>query len=410
MFLTVAAVCGCFAGPDPLPPKEALEYAHARITRLLEEERAQYPDAIAIQPPEKTGAPGTITLWYPSHPVIAPGLGRPEVRAALEQAHPDLQLSAQFIGEWHVAIQKLTVALAAGDVPDIAVVERSWAARLAQAGRLMPLDGFLTAKVMEDIHPGARAAYTMQGRVWALPADGFCSVLFFNRSRVAAAPQTWDDLRNMTRDAQAGPVIGHLPYIEALWSAGGEVCELNQSGLTAPPALRTLHFLLELRDTGRTDARMLENSAWAFAAFLNGQAAMTAGSSEWLPRTRDAKFPVGLAPLPGEHGPVSRLGDMAIVVFAEHAPPKREGIVAVLDFLTGPTVQGAEAAARGSMPVRQSVLDTVEVPEGLREAYTAAKAPPFVGVWNAAEYELFGCLALAYRWTETGGEPRNAAP
>jgi ABC-type glycerol-3-phosphate transport system substrate-binding protein len=133
---------------------------------------------------------------------------------------------------------------------------------------------------------------------------------------------------------------------------------------------------------------------------MSGDAAMTSASSEWLSRARDAAFPVGIAPLPGEDGPVSRLGDMAIVVFAKYAPAKRDGIVAVLDFMTGPMVQGAEAAARGSMPVRQSVAESVEVNPGLRAAYAAAKAAPFIGVWNAAEFELQSHLALAYRWTQ----------
>ncbi|HQE82814.1 MAG TPA: extracellular solute-binding protein [Candidatus Hydrogenedentes bacterium] len=409
MVFVAAAACGCLAGPEPIPPKEALNRAHQRITRLLDEERTQYPAAMAIESPEIPADPARIVVWYPSHPIIAAGLRRPGGPAAFEQAHPGLKLDGQFIGEWHVAVQKLTVALAAGDLPDIAVVERSWAARLAQAGRLMPLDGFLPLEVLDDIHPAARDAYAMQGRVWALPADGFCSVLFFNRDLVANAPETWDELRNAAPGAKAVRAIGYVPFVESLWSAGGRVCELNQSGLTAPAAMRTLEFLLELRDSGRTEARMLQDPAWGFSAFLNGDVAMTVGSSEWLPQTFDVKFPVGMAPVPGESGPVSRLGDMALVVFAKYAPAKRNGIVAVLDFLTGPTVQGTEAAFRGSMPVRQSVADTAEIPAGLREAYAAAQAPPFTGVWSAAEFELWSALELTYRWADQTEDSRNKA-
>ncbi len=408
VFMAVAAVSGCFAGPDPLPPEQALAAAHGRITRLLEQERAFAPDAITVVPSQTPATPDRITVWYPAHPIIAPALGRRDVRAVFERAHPEVRLDAQFIGEWHVAIQKLTVSIAAGDVPDIALVDRSWAARLAQAGHLMPLDGFLTPKVLDDVHPHVRAAYTLQGRVWALPADGFCSVLYFNRDLVAEPPQTWADLRDAGPHTDAPGALGHLPYVESLWSAGGVVCELNQSGLTAPPAIRTLDFLIDLRDTGRVAPRMLENPGWAFETFLRGNVAMTAGSSEWFPRTGNAAFTVGMAPLPGEEGPVSRLGDKALVVFARHARAKRAGIVAVLDFLTGPAVQGAEAASRGSVPVRQSVLEGVDVPEGLRDAYEAAQAPPFIGVWTAVEHELLNYLGLAYRWQpeEGGSEER----
>lgn len=406
LLFLAAAVCGCLAGPEPLPPDEALERAHVQITRLIEDERGQTPDAILIEPPETPADPGIVAFWYPAHPVIAPALGTPEIRTAFETAHPDVQLKAQFIGEWHVAVQKLTVNLAAGDLPDIAVVERAWAARLARAGRILPLDGFLDPRVLDDLHPNARAAYTMQDRVWALPADGFCSVLFYNRAMTPHPPHTWDELRGLAPETQYA--IGYVPYVEMLWSAGGRVCELNQSGLTAPPALRTLQFLLALRDAGRSNARMLEDPRWGFAAFLNGDAAMTVASSAWLARTRDAGFPVDMAPLPGENGPVSRLGDMAIVVFARHAAARRDGIVAVLDFLTGSAVQGAGAAARGSMPVRQSVAGTVDVPPGLRAAYAAAEAPPFIGAWSAAEYELASGLTRVWRWTNDGGKAGTA--
>ena len=576
VFFAVGCLCGCFAGPEPLPPTEALERAHERITSLIREEREQLPDAIVIESPEAPRDASSITVWYPSHPVLAPVLGRPAARAEFELAHPGVKLEARFIGEWHVAIQKLTVALAGGDLPDIALVERSWAARLAQAGRIMPLDGFLAAEVLGDIHPHARDACTMQGRIWALPADGFCSVLYYNRDLVANPPETWTDVRTFDRIEPAnheelglpvepengvpgvyagflpplqgsgvgasdpgaaarfqralprailvrpyrgsgphgtanhetsgtpvhnenrvdrrgrrslagqifetvntsivdredecralvprwrgwsgegrtgggmlavsrfavasggdensvpcnGPyrcedrltqgqarhfsngileaeyIIGYLPFLEMLWSAGGRLCELNRSGLDAPPATRTLEFLTGLHDTNQTHARMLGNPVYAFASFLKGEVAMTAGPSEWLPQTRDASFPVGLAPLPGENGPVSRLGDMVLVVFAKHAPAKREGIIAVLDFLTGPAVQGAEAARLGSMPVRQSLAESAELSPGLREAYAAALAPPFTGVWSAAEFELLNHLGVAYRWLDEKGQAK----
>ena len=410
VFMAVAALSGCFGGPDPLPPEEALAAAHARITRLLAEERAFAPDVISVAPAQPPAAPERIAVWYPAHPIIAPALGRRDVRAVFERAHPEVRIDAQFIGEWHVAVQKLTVSIAAGDVPDIALVDRSWAARLAQAGHLMPLDGFLMANVLDDVHPHVRTAYTLQGRVWALPADGFCSVLYFNRDLVAEPPQTWADLRDAGPDPDAPHALGHLPYVESLWSARGVVCELNQSGLTAPPALGTLDFLLELRDTGRVAPRMLENPGWAFETFLRGGVAMTAGSSEWLPRTGNAAFAVGMAPIPGEEGPVSRLGDKALVVFARHAPAKRAGIAAVLDFLTGPAVQGAEAVARGSVPVRQSVLEGVDLPEGLRTAYQTAQAQPFIGVWTAVEHELLNYLGLAYQWQPEEGDSEEDLP
>ncbi|MGI6461761.1 MAG: extracellular solute-binding protein [Candidatus Hydrogenedentales bacterium] len=403
LLFLAAAVGGCLAGPEPLRPNEALERAHKSITRLLQEERAHYPETIILEAPEAVDDPATVTFWYPAHAIIAPALGNPKLRRAFDAAHPGIELKPQFIGDWHVAIQKLTVSIAAGDLPDIAVVERSWAARLAQAGRLMPLDGFLGTELLDDFHRNARDACSMQERLWALPADGFCTVLFFNRAVVADPPQTWEELG--AQIAETKTLIGHLPYVEMLWSAGGRLCEPKQSGLTAASARQTLHFLLALRDTGQSDAQALADPTWGFAAFMRGNTAMTAASSEWLVRTRDAGFPVDMAPLPGAEGPISRVGNMVIVVFAKHAAARHEAIVAVLDWLTGAAVQGAAATGRGSMPVRRSITETVDIPSGLHAAYSAAQAPPFISAWTAAEYELSSNLARVWHWKHEPEEP-----
>ena len=137
---------------------------------------------------------------------------------------------------------------------------------------------------------------------------------------------------------------------------------------------------------------------------------MTVASSEHLARARKAAFKVGVAPVPGQHGPVSRSGESAIVVFRRYAEAKRVALTEVVAFLTGPAIQGADAAAQGSVPVRTSVAERVAVEPGLAEAYGKARATPLTGPWAAVAFETARHLDLACRWTPPAAPDVPPAP
>lgn len=383
-----------------MPPDVALVTAAQRINVILEAEAGRAP-----QPLEPGAVPADakrVSFWYYAHPLISPALGGAGRVAAFQSAFPDVLLEAQFIGEWHYAVQKLTVSLAAGGLPDVALVKRAWFARLMASGRIAPLDELLPAAFLADLRSPSRKAFLADGCLWGVPGDGFCSVLVYNRQMADTAPKTWEDLRRMARSMSRQDkhvyLIGDVPFLETLWSAGGYVCNEKTSGLDAPQARDALEFLLSLRREGLAHPTAFGNPTYAFELFLSGKVAMTVISSELLPRTQQAAFSVGIAPVPGKTAPLSLMSDNVIVVFGRYAYAKREGIAALLDFLTGPEVQGAGAVAVGSVPVRQSVAEGVTVPAGLAEAYLAGRSTPLVAPWSAIESEMYRYLDLAYRW------------
>lgn len=399
----LAALAGCIGGEEPLPPKEALARAAARIDTLLAEESNQGP--FTFEPGQPVEDPNAVTFWHYSHPLLARVFDRPDTPQAFLKAHPSVTLHHQYIGEWQHAVQKLTVSVAAGDMPDVALVERSWLSHLVPSGRVARLDAFAPA----DLSPTARAAFTVDGCLYGLPADGFCNVLFFNEDLVGdTPPATWSDLRALAlrlHDQLETP-IGHFPYPEALWSAGGKLLDGDRSGLHDSSALEALEFVLSLRNDGLARESALVNPQLSFAQFLRGEVAVTVGSSSWLTRTSGSTFQVGMAPVPGKAGPVSRLSDYALVVFQRHAEARRPAIAALLDFLTGPEVQGADALSLGSVPSRGTVRAGLARRPGLYAAYDAALAPPLLAVWPSAEFELNRHLQRAFLWDSSQMAPK----
>ncbi|HOE67257.1 MAG TPA: extracellular solute-binding protein [Candidatus Hydrogenedentes bacterium] len=398
VFASALALAGCMR-EQTLAPAEALNRASERIDRILARHDGETEgldrSADADDPPENRAV-----IWHYAHPLISPAFAPNGSFASWRASHAPFAVETQFLGDWGAAVQKLTVSLAAGDLPDIALVKRSWLAALAHSGRLQPLDGYLPDALTRDLHPVARASMTVHGRLYALPADGFCSALFCRSDRVSTPPRTWDELRAVAKELRGGKEktdrfwpVGHYPFLEALWSAGGNVVKDGKAALNDPEALEALEFVLSL--TRRGDAprdAMLDPDA-GMQRFLRGEVAMTVASSAYLPTLRQADVAFTVAPVPGKNGPISMLSDDAIVAFRRHAAARREAIAATLDFLAS-TAGDARAMARGSVPIRNSA-DAPGAYPSLCEAYACARNTPLIRAWAETQRELRVMLANA---------------
>jgi ABC-type glycerol-3-phosphate transport system substrate-binding protein len=405
-FLPLAA---CTNHTETLSPAAALQRASENVETALKQEAA-LRTPVPPEAPQKSGMPYNIDFWYFDHPMLSRAFGpRPEENA-FQHSHPGVSLHPQYIGPWDLARQKLAVSLAANDMPDVALVRREMLARLIPAGRIVPLDTFLPAALLNDLHGPSREAFTVGGHLYALPADGFCQVLLYNADLIPRPPANLRDLQALATQLapKLGPnrcAIGYLPFLPLLWSFGGHVFdgdtdfdeqapESPACRLNSPEARKTLDFLISLKSQNLTSLRFLCNENTAFDAFGAGNAAMTVASSRMLPYMEGSPFKVGIAPVPGQNGPTSLFSDSALVVFRRYADEKHDAIVQLLDFLTGPEVQGEAAVAVGSVPVRNSV--TAKVPEGLASAYAVAKGTPLHPALPRIEDALDQYLPLAY--------------
>lgn len=398
LFLT-----GCIGSARVYSPEEALQKTAERIDRAIRE----WQETKAFQriefPSKPTQDPQRVAFWYYTHPLIAPALTIPERKQKFETQHPDVHLDAQFIGEWFYAIQKLTVSLAADDLPDVALVKQEWLGALVESGRVAPLDIVLDENLLKDIPESVRTAYSVQGMMYALPADGFCSVMYCNREilKDLDPPKTWEELRRIADQLRRGRPekdfhpIGYLPFMEMFWSAGGEISFEKTSGcLDEEHALDTLRFLLALRTEELMYPRPLSDESAGLELFARGRVAMTVASSRFLPQCKTLPFEISLAPLPGKNGPISRLSDNVLIVFSDYAESKKRPIASLLEFLTGPEVQGASSLELGAVPIRSTMRKEVNIQSGLLEAFAVARSAPLVRPWGMVEDELRRMVTL----------------
>ena len=417
LVLLLSTGIGCVPELPSMPPGKALQEAADHIDQMLasatESTTPVIPDA--LETPDDIHH---ITLWYGQHSILGKTLNTPAVLQAFHRLHPEITLHCQFIGEWEYAIQKLTVAMASGDVPDIALVPRNWVGLLAENERLMPIDMLLSDKIIQDIHPQLRRLYTLEGHLYALPADAYCQVLFYNRNLIKTPPGTWQELQQIARSLRDTWVkkrhdywpIGCFPYLPALWSAGGHVIQGGHCALREPVALESLQLLLSFRDNHFLYPFALGNPKAGFDAFLHGHVACTVASSEWITRLKNTSFPVGIAPVPGKNKPITTPAGQALIVFRRYAEAKQIDLGQVLAFLTGASVQGKAALASGSLPLRISLCKQFPPPAGLLQAVQALHAEPLSRSWQPAVDILRRYLGMAYFYKPGKYETSDKTP
>lgn len=412
--LTVAMpmLASCTASDPPLEPREALRQAAVSIDRILEEDLgAETSGSIPARHP--AGGSDTISFWYYSHPLIAPAFAKGPRTTSIEITGSKATIHAQFIGDWPYAVQKLTIALAADELPDVAMVKRGLVARLYKAGRILPLDSILPESFTDDLPRNIRDANTCDGRLVSLPADGSCSVMLYNTALVPNPPEDWAELVELatalkTTHSRSGRgesdtativyPVGYMPFLESFWSAGGEVVREGTCGLSSDEAVRALEFLVSLGVDGLATWDCLSNEARALDKFRRGELALTVASSFATSTLTNAPFDVGVAPVPGETGPISSWSNDALVVFARGSGAGAAELAAFFDALTASPPMIAQMSRIGSVPIRESIRMKVEVSDGLALAVGVARGTPLTTSWNAVEVELNRHLNRALRW------------
>ena len=133
--------------------------------------------------------------------------------AAFAQAHPGVTISWDAL-PWEEMrfAQRESLATASGRY-DLVVVDHPWIGDYADAGWVIPVDGYMDAaqlaQVRRDADLASLSSYEHDGRLWALPVDAACQTLVVRPDLLAGLP--WlDDLRDWD-DVLAAAEAFHAP-------------------------------------------------------------------------------------------------------------------------------------------------------------------------------------------------------
>lgn len=210
-------------------------------------------------------------------------------------------VESQFQGSYTEIMQKIMAALAAGEMPDVVMLDSPFVLLLAKDGVLADMDRLVAADTsgfkLSDFIPGLMKDGYYDGKLVAMPVMRSTPLLYVNGDMLAEAglprraPQTWDELREFSArltkfDAKGEPIqqgvgftisqgTAHWYFQGAVYSYGGRISDDDFNFyLTEEPVLKvaTLWQDMVFKDKTAIPSKSHDD-------FFNRKVAMVFGST-----------------------------------------------------------------------------------------------------------------------------------
>ncbi|MFI1094925.1 ABC transporter substrate-binding protein [Streptomyces sp. NPDC020917] len=218
---------------------------------------------------QKTGA---VTFWSFVK-------GSDKVAEAFNRTHPGVKVTFESMPSGQEYYSKLTNAVKAGTVPDVAVVEYPQVPEFATQGELESLDSGLSSLVKDKFPASVRQLVELGGKTWGVPRDVAPLMLYYRKDFFAAhgisVPRTWDAYKGMTSqvkqadpNARGGVLFTDNPgLLTALaWQAGarwfGTQKDSWKVSLTDAPSRKVAAYWGDLARQGLVDSLSTLDPFW----------------------------------------------------------------------------------------------------------------------------------------------------
>jgi multiple sugar transport system substrate-binding protein len=194
-----------------------------------------------------------------------------DLKALYEKLYPDTILQLEYSpGEYH---RKLRLNLIAGTAADVLMIDDELYPAYANSGHLENLERYIERDRndfdFDDFLPTSLESFTYEGERFALPWDGFSTIIFYNCDIFDEAgipyPEddwTWDDLQRMavalTKDLDNDGRIDQFGFDitfgwrdmePVIWSYGGRILtpDKKRFAMNTPETIAALQYLYDLK-------------------------------------------------------------------------------------------------------------------------------------------------------------------
>ncbi len=324
--------------------------------------------------PATNDGPVQLTLW-----TGFTGGDRGAYEALIEtfnDTHEDIQVTME-VQPWDTISQTLPSAWATGQGPDLATpnFDPNVMANYLDAGSVLELDAVGDGETQintDKLFPAAIDAFTVDGKLYAVPANVATLQLYYNKALFEAAgldapPANVDEFREYAKKLTGNGVYGlSLADHETIqmwpilqWLDGGDIvgddgCSVLDSDADIESLTTWSQLVLDgVAPVGLTGAE-------SDALFSAGQAAMQLNGPWAAPGYTDAGIDLGIAPVPtGVDGDVTLGSTVPLAISAKTAHPAEAQ--EFLAWWTGKDAQKQFALASGFPPVRTDLADDAEL-------------------------------------------------
>jgi multiple sugar transport system substrate-binding protein len=270
-----------------------------------------------------------------------------------QKEHPRIRVRMEQL-TWQNGLEKITAAIAAGNVPDLCELGSTFMPRMLQSGALADW-----TSATSDLRPRLNgwSLCSVSDRAYGVPWVLGTRVLFYNKTLFAKAgldstkpPETWEELYAAAAAVErlGGGVHGYgvqageryvlfKKFMPFGWGNGGRILsdDLATSEFNSPRNVQALEFYLKLRKVGTMDRQDALDRE-----FKEGRLGLQI-SGAWLIKSipKDApglRYAVALVPRPdAEHGThASFAGGEVLVSF--NASKNKQAALELARFLVRP--------------------------------------------------------------------------
>jgi sn-glycerol 3-phosphate transport system substrate-binding protein len=293
---------------------------------------------------------------------------------AFEAETPGIKVRPIYAGSYVDTLTKAQTALKAGDGPTMAVLLAVDAHTLIDDKLIVPFDEVASTADdrawLSSFYPAFLANGQIGGHTWGIPFQRSTIVLFYNKTLLPTAPQTWAQHAEMAatltiKDQRWGTLIPATGFTYWLFQAlvteaGGTLA--NADGTTvafdSPASNAALKYWLDLQASGATPPGLVE---WGTTPrdFLEGRAGMIWTTTGNLSNIKaNAKFPFGVSMLPAGVQRGSPTGGGNFHLFAAASPAQRTAALHFLKWVTSPNRAAQWGIDTGYVAVRPDAWET----------------------------------------------------
>lgn len=328
---------------------------------------------------------GVITFWH--------YYGDPHgeaLNAVLDDytAETGVEIESRFIpyDDFNRTLQQ---AAAAGDLPDIALINAFDTAQMADAGIIEDLSPYVEKWAEQDAYfETGWESGQVDGATYGMPHLADVYALYYNEDILAAAgvdvPTTWDEMEAAAAKITASGAASYGLAMSGIQGAEGATGVLlralaaggDLSSFGGDAGTTALESLQRMTESGALSEGFLTwNEDDAMAAFTNGEAGMAINSASAINVVRDNAPDLvwNVAPLPADATEATYLSAENLAIGAGSGDA--DAAWDLIEWMQQPSVLEAYLPARNKLPARD------DVPGAVADPVRAVFADQLVHAW-----------------------------
>lgn len=310
-----------------------------------------------------------------------------EIVNSFNEANPDIEVKAIYVGNYNALQQKLLVSAESNTLPALSQAYGNWTARLIPRGVVQELNTLiadpeagLTDEEWAAIWSPFKRMVTWGSTIYAVPFNKSTYVLYYNTDLFEQygleVPKTMEDLlfaaMMLTEDKNKDGTIDQYGFgfrttidhfMTFLRANKGEAVEILNDGsvkviINSPQAKEALQLMY---DMAHTYGVALFQGGYLDAPFGDGQIAMfieTIASASYVDSGSRGKHGWAWAPVPMWEVQAPPFAGTDVVMFAGITAEQKVAAWKFMKYLVSPEIQAYWSVKTGYMPVTQLALDT----------------------------------------------------